>query len=115
MRPVPEGPLAVQMFFPDSNTLLRSVKDENRTSWPLIDASNASVQIHRAHFEKNPPNNLRKSNFFHFVIALYDRNNQPIEIDRTHFAGFVEKDKEVDGQATKNGIHYRLSLVFQNG
>ncbi|CAL2051519.1 unnamed protein product [Caenorhabditis brenneri] len=103
------------MFFPDSNTLLRSVKDENRTAWPIIDASNASVQISRAHFEKNPPNNLRKSNFFHFVIALYDRNNHPIEIERTQFAGFVEKDKEVDGQDTRNGIHYRLSLVFQNG
>ena len=29
--------------------------------------------IGRAHFEKQPPANLRKSNFFHFVIALYDR------------------------------------------
>ncbi|EFO98149.1 hypothetical protein GCK72_025639 [Caenorhabditis remanei] len=115
MRPVPEGPLAVQMFFPDSNTLLRSVKDENRTAWPIIDASNASIQISRAHFEKNPPNNLRKSNFFHFVIALYDRNNQPIEIERTQFAGFVEKEKEVDSQDTRNGIHYRVSLMFQNG
>ena len=46
----------------------------------------------RAHFEKQPPNNLRKSNFFHFVIALYDRNGNPIEIERTAFVGFVEKD-----------------------
>ena len=29
--------------------------------------------IGRAHYEKQPPANLRKSNFFHFVIALYDR------------------------------------------
>ncbi|ULT84621.1 hypothetical protein L5515_019188 [Caenorhabditis briggsae] len=116
MRPVPEGPLAVQMFFPDSNTLLRSVKDESRTAWPIIDAaSNGSIRIARAHFEKNPPNNLRKSNFFHFVIALYDVNNAPIEIERTQFAGFVEKEKEVDGQDTRNGIHYRVSLMFQNG
>lgn len=30
--------------------------------------------VGRAHFEKQPPANLRKSNFFHFVIALYDRS-----------------------------------------
>lgn len=47
----------------------------------------------RAHFEKQPPSNLRKSNFFHFVIALYDRAGQPIEIERTAFIGFIEKDQ----------------------
>jgi early B-cell factor len=45
-----------------------------------------------AHFEKQPPNNLRKSNFFHFTVALYDRSGKPIEIERTAFVGFVEKD-----------------------
>lgn len=49
------------------------------------------------------------------MIALFDRTNQPVEVERTQFAGFVEKDKEVDGQDTRNGIHYRLSLVFQSG
>lgn len=47
----------------------------------------------RAHFEKQPPSNLRKSNFFHFVIALYDKSGHPIEIERTLFIGFVEKDE----------------------
>ncbi|GMT05859.1 hypothetical protein PENTCL1PPCAC_28033, partial [Pristionchus entomophagus] len=65
--------------------------------------------------EKHPPSNLRKSNFFHFVIALYDRANQPVEIERTQFAGFVENEKEIDGQETKNGIHYKLYVAFQNG
>lgn len=51
------------------------------------------VGVGRAHFEKQPPSNLRKSNFFHFVIALYDRHGQPIEIERTSFMGFVEKDQ----------------------
>ncbi|KAG7251007.1 hypothetical protein CRUP_030274, partial [Coryphaenoides rupestris] len=37
--------------------------------------------------------NLRKSNFFHFVLALYDRQGQPVEIERTAFVDFVEKDK----------------------
>lgn len=49
--------------------------------------------VGRAHFEKQPPSNLRKSNFFHFVIALYDRAGQPIEIERTAFIGFIEKDQ----------------------
>lgn len=46
----------------------------------------------RAHFEKQPPSNLRKSNFFHFVLAMYDRQGQPVEVERTAFINFVEKD-----------------------
>ncbi len=49
--------------------------------------------VGRAHFEKQPPSNLRKSNFFHFVIALYDRTGQPVEIERSAFIGFIEKDQ----------------------
>ncbi|CAG9766896.1 unnamed protein product [Ceutorhynchus assimilis] len=75
---------------------------------------NGSI-VGRAHFEKQPPSNLRKSNFFHFVIALYDRAGQPIEIERTAFIGFIEKDQEADGQKTNNGIQYRLQLLFANG
>ncbi|KAK0407274.1 hypothetical protein QR680_019113 [Steinernema hermaphroditum] len=81
----------------------------------MLDNTNNSAQLLRAHFEKHPPSNLRKSNFFHFVIALYDRANQPVEIERTQFVGFVEKENEVDGENAKNGIHYKLYLVYANG
>jgi hypothetical protein len=78
--------------------------------------SMCNVGLARAHFEKQPPNNLRKSNFFHFVLALYDRNGQPVEVERTAFVGFVEKEMEVDTVLkTNNGIHYRLNLLYQNG
>ncbi|XP_063245213.1 transcription factor collier [Bacillus rossius redtenbacheri] len=80
---------------------------------PVVDQS--SVGIGRAHFEKQPPSNLRKSNFFHFVIALYDRAGQPVEIERTAFIGFIEKDQETEGQKTNNGIQYRLQLLYANG
>lgn len=53
----------------------------------------SGVGLARAHFEKQPPSNLRKSNFFHFVLALYDRQGQPVEIERTAFVDFVEKEK----------------------
>lgn len=53
----------------------------------------SGVGLARAHFEKQPPSNLRKSNFFHFVLALYDRQGQPVEIERTSYVDFVEKDK----------------------
>lgn len=76
---------------------------------------NFSAQLARAHFEHPPPSNLRKSNFFHFTVNLYDRSNQPIEIEQSHFAGFVENEKEVDGENTRNGIHYRVTLLFANG
>ncbi len=53
----------------------------------------SGVGLARAHYEKQPPSNLRKSNFFHFVLALYDRQGQPVEIERTTYVDFVEKDK----------------------
>ncbi|KAK6111656.1 IPT/TIG domain family protein [Brugia pahangi] len=122
---------ASMMFGFQDATLLRQMKDEPlgaalRTQWnpaaaavaaaaTVVDSSPVSAQLARAHFEKHPPNNLRKSNFFHFVIALYDRAGQPVEIERTQFADFVEKEREVDGQDTRNGIHYRLWLAYANG
>ncbi|RXM33427.1 RING finger protein 145, partial [Acipenser ruthenus] len=79
-----------------------------RQCWP-------GVGLARAHYEKQPPSNLRKSNFFHFVLALYDRQGQPVEIERTSYIDFVEKDKEYNGEKTNNGIHYRLQLLYSNG
>ncbi|CAH2299190.1 transcription factor COE3-like [Pelobates cultripes] len=79
------------------------------------DFGKSGVGLARAHFEKQPPSNLRKSNFFHFVLALYDRQGQPVEIERTSFIDFVEKDKEQTGEKTNNGIHYRLQLLYSNG
>ncbi|KAM9376653.1 transcription factor COE1-A isoform 7-T9 [Pholidichthys leucotaenia] len=84
----------------------------------VLDANTAAqsgLALARAHFEKQPPSNLRKSNFFHFVLALYDRQGQPVEIERTTFMDFVEKEKETMGEKTNNGIHYRLQLLYSNG
>ncbi|XP_037826581.1 transcription factor collier-like, partial [Lucilia sericata] len=96
---------------------MTSLKEEplGARAWmqPVVDQSN--LGIGRAHFEKQPPSNLRKSNFFHFVIALYDRAGQPIEIERTAFIGFIEKDSESDSTKTNNGIQYRLQLLYANG
>lgn len=86
-------------------------------SWmqaPIVD-HNGAPGVGRAHFEKQPPANLRKSNFFHFVTALYDRTGQPIEVERTAFIAFIEKEQEVDGLRTSNGIQYRLQLLYSNG
>uniref|UniRef100_A0A8C7XMR4 EBF transcription factor 1 n=1 Tax=Oryzias sinensis TaxID=183150 RepID=A0A8C7XMR4_9TELE len=104
-----------------------SLKEEplggmNVRSWMqgggVLDANTAAqsgVGLARAHFEKQPPSNLRKSNFFHFVLALYDRQGQPVEIERTSFVDFIEKEKETSGEKTNNGIHYRLQLLYSNG
>ncbi|XP_058535376.1 transcription factor COE4 isoform X2 [Ochotona princeps] len=84
----------------------------------ILDASTAAqsgVGLARAHFEKQPPSNLRKSNFFHFVLAMYDRQGQPVEVERTAFIDFVEKEREPGAEKTNNGIHYRLRLVYNNG
>ncbi|XP_016091485.1 transcription factor COE3 isoform X7 [Sinocyclocheilus grahami] len=84
----------------------------------VVDANTAAqsgVGLARAHYEKQPPSNLRKSNFFHFVLALYDRQGQPVEIERTTYVDFVEKDKEPNSEKTNNGIHYKIQLLYSNG
>ncbi|UXI20169.1 lysine-specific histone demethylase 1A [Sarcoptes scabiei] len=91
------------------------------SSWGMTNANHltgsqtSNVGLSRAHFEKQPPSNLRKSNFFHFVIALFDKNGHAVEIERTAFVGFIEKDQEPEGPKTNNGIHYRLQLLHMNG
>ncbi|GAV00209.1 hypothetical protein RvY_11093-2 [Ramazzottius varieornatus] len=75
----------------------------------------ANSEIVQCHFEKQPPNNLRKSNFFHFVVAFSDRQGQVVEIERTQFVGFIEGDplESSDGpQKTSNGVHYKIGLFF---
>ncbi len=59
----------------------------------IFSVSSRGVGLARAHFEKQPPANLRKSNFFHFVLALYDSQGQSVEIEHTAFVDFVEKEK----------------------
>ncbi|XP_055920298.1 transcription factor collier isoform X5 [Eupeodes corollae] len=95
---------------------MTSLKEEplSARAW-MQPVDQTNLGIGRAHFEKQPPSNLRKSNFFHFVIALYDRAGQPIEIERTAFIGFIEKDSESDTTKTNNGIQYRLQLLYANG
>uniref|UniRef100_A0A1A8DXE6 Coe2 n=1 Tax=Nothobranchius kadleci TaxID=1051664 RepID=A0A1A8DXE6_NOTKA len=83
----------------------------------VLDANTAAqsgVGLARAHFEKQPPSNLRKSNFFHFVLALYDRHGQPVEVERTAFVDFVEHEKTGE-KKTNNGTHYKLQLLYSNG
>lgn len=75
-----------------------------RTVWAAANprlCGPSGVGLARAHFEKQPPSNLRKSNFFHFVLALYDRQGQPVEIERTSFVDFVEKERVRPGPPPK--------------
>lgn len=55
----------------------------------ILSCSQPSV-LSRCSFEKQPPANLRKSNFFHFVLAFFDHNSQPLEIEHAQFLDFIE-------------------------
>ncbi|XP_039767663.1 transcription factor COE4 [Ornithorhynchus anatinus] len=103
-----EEPLAAGLRPARSWTLPAGILD------PTV-AAQSGAGLARAHFEKQPPANLRKSNFFHFVLAMYDRHGQPVEVERSAFVGFVEKGREHGGEKTNNGIHYRLQLLYSNG
>lgn len=73
----------------------------------------SGCSLARAHFEKQPPPNLRKSNFFHFVLAFYDHSGQAVEIERAGFLGFVEHLP--DQKNVRNGASYRLQLLYSSG
>uniref|UniRef100_A0A1I8B5N5 IPT/TIG domain-containing protein n=1 Tax=Meloidogyne hapla TaxID=6305 RepID=A0A1I8B5N5_MELHA len=109
----------------NNNLLLRSttgIKSEHSAASQLFCWSNVQPmlqncvgQLAKAKFEHPPPSNLRKSNFFHFTINLLDHGDNPVEVEQATFTGFVEKGKEVPGENTRNGIHYKLVLLFNNG
>ena len=50
-----------------------------------------SCHVGRIEFTKQPPPNLRKSNFFHFMLQLFDRTGNPIEVERTSFIKFIDQ------------------------
>jgi len=102
-----------------------ALKEENRMSnWPTVQslghaaiAEQISAECHvgRIEFSKQPPSNLRKSNFFHFMLQLFDRAGNPIEIERTMFVKFIDEQEEPGERKTNNGIKYRITLLYQNG
>ena len=63
---------------------------------PCLVAFFASCRVDPAHslssaqFEKQPPDNMRKSNFFHFIISLYDSHQQPIQVQKAIFRDFYD-------------------------
>ncbi|KFD45935.1 hypothetical protein M513_13194, partial [Trichuris suis] len=114
---LPRGPTAAGASLAPTSLKEESLSSLRAASWmapTVVDTSSVSAQLARAHFEKQPPSNLRKSNFFHFVIALYDRAGQPVEIERTQFVDFIEKDKAIvyEGQ-DKNPEMCRVLLTHE--
>lgn len=108
-----QNPIINSIPMHSSPTFVNLPTSNNLTNDSLPDFS---VGLARAQFQKQPPTNLRKSNFFNFILALYDRHSQPVEIERTQFIGFVENEHElIDTLPTRNGIHYRLQLLYANG
>ncbi|OAF70041.1 Transcription factor COE2 [Intoshia linei] len=67
--------------------------------------------ISQAIFKKHPPENLRKSNFFHFIVTLYDKKGSLIEVEKAKFIEFVEDTLEKDEKVkTRNGIVYNITI-----
>ena len=83
---------------------------------------------------------MRKSNFFNFVISLFDGNHQPVEVHRASFKDFYDTHtvcEPIDslaivtfsfaysllkrsfssqsGQEFRNGLIYKLTLVYSDG
>ena len=46
--------------------------------------------ISSANFEKQPPDNMRKSNFFHFIISLFDSQQRRIQVQKALFKDFYD-------------------------
>eukprot|EP01135_Chromosphaera_perkinsii_P008039 Nk52_evm1s1084 gene=Nk52_evmTU1s1084 len=70
----------------------------------------ANNRVNKIVFEKQPPSNIRKSNFFHFVCSFFDADDEPLEVLHSKFVSFFETDgvfvgmtplqKKVTGKAT---------------
>lgn len=78
-----------------------------------VTGSDPGYHLTLANFEKQPPDNMRKSNFFNFVISLFDGNHQPVEVHRASFKDFY--DTHTSGQEFRNGLIYKLTLVYSDG
>ncbi|KAK7901348.1 hypothetical protein WMY93_018117 [Mugilogobius chulae] len=117
-------------MFSVSESRVSSLKEEPLSvrSWihssGVLDANTAAqsgVGLARAHFEKQPPSNLRNPTFFilcwRFTTPdpIHSTHIQPVQIERTAYCDFIEKEKEVSGEKTNNGIHYKLQLLYSNG
>lgn len=95
-----------------------ALKEENRMVWAAQSLGHAAIadcHVGRIEFTKQPPPNLRKSNFFHFMLQLFDRTGNPIEVERTSFIKFIDQVEEPGERKTNNGIKYKLQLLYSNG
>lgn len=94
-----------------------STKSLPSTEQPITTvATSSSDPAHNfvsAHFEKQPPDNMRKSNFFNFIISIFDSNRQPVEIQKALFKDFF--DTTINGQEYRNGLIYSLTVVYSDG
>ena len=52
-----------------------------------------SAALSKLYCPQLPPGNLLKSNFFDFKLAFFDRQGQPVELKRTAYIDFVEKER----------------------
>ncbi|CAB4032653.1 transcription factor COE4, partial [Paramuricea clavata] len=68
-------------------------------------------RLARIEFERQPPSTVRKSNFFSFVVALYDTQDNLVTVETARFTDFL---KQVD-QKSFNGLRYQLGLSFNTG
>lgn len=59
--------------------------------------------IGQIEFTTQPPANLRKSNFFHFVLSIVDNVGLPVEVEDALFVGFVD---EVAGNNASKVTNY---------
>ncbi|XP_011408942.1 PREDICTED: transcription factor COE2-like [Amphimedon queenslandica] len=70
--------------------------------------------IAAAQFEKQPPDNMRKSNFFHFIISLFDGQQHRIQVQKAVFKDFYDT-VGTDEQEYRNGLIYKLLVVYSDG
>lgn len=99
---------------PNSNHLQHQVQVQQQQHQQSAGANGARHHslVARAEFVKQPPANLRKSNFFNFTIRFYDKLEQPLELDAAQFSDFIEKCYEAqDALKTNNGIIYAVQFV----
>ncbi|CAB3990006.1 transcription factor COE3 isoform X8 [Paramuricea clavata] len=96
------------------NKQLLSSEEHFPSNWAkevVHSTMNSPKRLARIEFERQPPSTVRKSNFFSFVVALYDTQDNLVTVETARFTDFL---KQVD-QKSFNGLRYQLGLSFNTG
>ncbi|XP_028403913.1 transcription factor COE3-like, partial [Dendronephthya gigantea] len=73
----------------------------------------AVPRLKRIEFKKQPPQNVRKSNFFHVDVALLSEQDRLLDVETARFKSFIYQDPQTNEMS--NGLRYMIKFSSEEG